>query len=323
MNEKQPATIGCSPYSGECGLPGLTKRVPGRCYVCNGHCASSVRQGRYEYEVCEDCVTAQISPVPSDAELQHFYDRYHGSAEEGGSYIAFESRMLADFPWKVKMVRQVASPLSPGGQIRLLDVGCGKGYFLKEAASAGLEAIGIDLSKSAVTFARNSLGVKAENGHLEAKATDQWCEAFDVATLWASIEHLPHPLTVLKAIRRCLRPGGLLFCDTGLGGLPEEKGLAGYNQWYDAPEHLFVFSGPGLRTLLERAGFEVIHVDYNAERSRVRRIIRYVRHAALCRLSLWILRPLLGRAAFLTMKRSAKWPIGRLMLMIARRPDAS
>ncbi|MDF2458161.1 MAG: putative 3-demethylubiquinone-9 3-O-methyltransferase [Nitrospira sp.] len=323
MNAKHSPAIGCSSCAEQCSPPGFTTRATGHCYVCNGRCASSVRQGRYEYEVCEDCLTAQITPVPSDEELQDFYERYHGSAEEGGSYIAFESRMQADFPWKLKMVRQVTSAPAAGRRIRLLDVGCGKGYFLKEAASAGFEAVGIDLSTSAVAFARESLGVNAESGHLEAKANAQWCEAFDVVTLWASIEHLPHPLTVLKAIRRCLRPGGLLFCDTGLGGLPEENGLAGYNQWFDAPEHLFVFSGPGLRTLLERAGFEVIHVDYNAERSRIRRIIRYLRHVAVCRFSLWILRPLLGRAAFLSMKRSAKWPIGRLTLMIARRRDDS
>jgi SAM-dependent methyltransferase len=309
-----------SAYAERCVTQAPPTRIPRRCYICNGRCTSSVQQGQYEYETCEDCLTAQLTLIPSEENLRDFYDRYHRTAEDGGSYIAFESRMQADFPWKVKMVRQVASAKSPGGQIRLLDVGCGKGYFLKEAASAGFEAMGIDISRSAVTFARDTLGVKAESGQLDLKASGEWSGVFDVATLWASIEHLSDPLTVLKAIRRCLRPGGLLFCDTGLGGLPAENGLAGHNQWYDAPEHLFVFSGSGLRTLLEKAGFEVIRADFNADRSPLRRIIRYMRHAAVCRLSLWIFRPLLGRAGFLTMRRSTKWPIGRLMLMIARRP---
>jgi SAM-dependent methyltransferase len=292
-----------------------------QCYICNGNCIKTVKQGPYEYKTCQTCLTAHLTSVLSDDELQAFYDRYHQSAENGGNYSAFESRMQADFPWKLHLVQQAVSAKSSVRKIRLLDVGCGKGYFLKEAASAGLDAMGIDLSKSAVTFARESLGVKAESGHLETDAPDHWSQAFDVATFWASIEHLPDPLTVLKAIRRCLRPGGVLLCDTGLGGLPAEQRLAGYTQWYDAPEHIFVFSGRGLRTLLERAGFEVVHADYNAERSRVRRAIRYVRYEAVCRLSYWIFRPLLGQAGFLTMKRSAKWPIGRLMLMIARKRD--
>lgn len=292
------------------------------CYICEGDCRPGVRQGGYLYRICETCATAQLSPIPTEDEVQEFYDRYHSSPEQGGSYAAFESRMQADFPTKVRLVRRFAASGTADARIQLLDVGCGKGYFLNQAGLDGLEGTGIDLSRSAVKFARETLHVDARAGRIEKDAPPEWQGAFDAVTFWASIEHLRDPLSVLQAIWRCLKPGGILLCDTGLGAAPWEGRLAGYSQWYDAPEHIFVFSRTGLLTLLSRAGFDVVHADDNSERNRFRRVLRSVRHAAVCQLSSCLFRPLLGRAGFQAMKTTAKWPIGRLLFVAARKRRA-
>ena len=44
-----------------------------------------------------------------------------------------------------------------GQTLRLLDVGCGKGFFVKQAISSGFEAEGMDLSSSAIEFAVNGV----------------------------------------------------------------------------------------------------------------------------------------------------------------------
>ena len=289
-----------------------------RCYICSAQSRPGVKQGGYSYFTCEQCRSSQLDPVPTDDEVQEFYDRYHSSPEQGGSYAEFEWRMQADFPFKVGLVLKFAASATSDSRIRLLDVGCGKGYFLKEAGLAGVEGAGIDLSRSAVKSARELLDVDARAGRIEKDAPREWHSAFDIATFWASIEHLRDPLPVLDAIERCLKPGGVLLCDTGLGAAPWEGGLAGYSQWYDAPEHIFVFSRQGLLSLLNRAGFEVIRVDDNSERNLIRRVVRYVRHAAICQTSSCF-RPLLGPAGFKAMQQTAKWPIGRVLLVAARK----
>jgi SAM-dependent methyltransferase len=227
--------------------------------------------------------------------------------------------MQADFPFKAKLAQRFAADTASGGSPRLLDVGCGKGYFLKEAARTGMKASGIDLSRSAVKFAGEVLGVDARAGHIEKDAPSEWKNAFDVATFWAAIEHLRDPLAVLQAILQCLKPGGVLLCDTGLGAARWENMLAGYNQWHDAPQHIFVFSREGLLSLLDKAGFEVIQVDTNSERNLIRGIVRSIRHALVCQTSFSIFRLLLGHAGFQAMKQTAKWPIGRLLLVAARK----
>ena len=284
------------------------------CYICGGECVKDVIHGSYIYWKCRDCFTSQVLPQPSEQELYEFYNRYHLCTESGGVYDEVEDRMKADFPFKANLLRRHMKKFVP----RLLDVGCGKGYFVHTALKNGFDAEGIDISQSAVDYAVNSLGVKARAGKIDECLTE-WHETFDAITFWATIEHIAKPLEALHAIYNCLKPGGILLCDTGLGNAPYEKFLPGHSQWYDAPQHLFVFSRQGMVTLLEKAGFTVLFTDTNSERSSTRRYIKALRHTLLCLLGFGIFCPILGRAGFLKVREEAKWPIGRLMMVIAQK----
>ena len=136
-------------------------------------------------------------------------------------------------------------------------------------------------------------------------------------------EHLRDPVSVIQAIHDCLKPGGVLLCDTGLGHIVWERFLPGHSQWYDAPQHLFVFSEDGLVSLLEKCGFSIIHFDANFERSWMRRWVRWFRHFLICFVGWVFLGPLLGRRGLQNMRREAKWPLGRLMSVVAQKKVAT
>jgi len=286
-----------------------------KCYVCGGRCEKDVIHGAYVYWKCTDCFTSQVLPQPSETELRQYYDSFHLSETAGGVYDEVEDRMKEDFPAKTSKV--FAHALS--GHLRLLDVGCGKGFFVKAALNAGVLAEGIDISRTGVEYAVRTLGVRATLGRIEDQ--QQWREAFDVVTFWATVEHLVDPLSILRVIHDVLKPGGFIFCDTGLGNCAFEHFLPGHNQWYDAPQHVFVFSRGGLVTLLEKAGFEIIDVDTNYDRSSLRRYVRWIRHSALCLMGGLILIPLLGTRGFRKMRQEAKWPIGRLISVVAQKME--
>lgn len=283
------------------------------CYICRETCEIEVVHGTYNYWKCSNCFTSQVLPQLSHAELKEYYDSFHLNKMAGGVYDDYEDRMQADFPAKIDIALRYNSLKN----FRLLDVGCGKGYFVKAALERGISAEGIDVSHSGVEYAVNVLGVKAKEGLLEENISDEWQEAFDIVTFWATIEHLINPLSVLEAIHKTLKPGGLIMLDTGLGNVYWEKFLPGHSQWYDAPQHMFVFSEKGLIELLNRAGFKVIHVDNNFERSLLRRWVRWLRHMALCLGGALFISPLLGKQAKIKMKQESKWPIGRLIKIIA------
>jgi SAM-dependent methyltransferase len=289
-----------------------------RCRVCGGKCDKDVVQGIYSYWKCTNCFTAQLLPQPNDDKLREYYDLFHLPDDAGGVYDEVEARMQADFPAKVDMALKYGHSEHP----RLLDVGCGKGFFIKAAEDRGIRAEGIDVSQSGVTYARDVLGVKAKVGRIEEQE-DVWRDAFDVVTLWATIEHLADPASVLRAIHHCLKPGGTLLCDTGLGHVFSEMFLPGHSQWYDAPQHLFVFSERGLSTLMEASGFRVVRADANFDRTLFRRWIRLCRHTALCFVGFLAISPLLGKRGLIKMRQESKWPIGRLLSVVAQKRESS
>lgn len=289
------------------------------CYICGRTCSKDVIFANYIYWKCSNCFTSQVLPQPSSENLQVYYDRFHLSEHVGGVYDDVEDRMKADFPTKVKMVMDYAKAANP----RLLDVGCGKGFFVKAAVDSNIRAEGIDLSRSGIEYAVNTLGVKATTGRIQDCNIKGWKESFDVVTLWATIEHLRDPISVIQAIHDCLKPGGVLLCDTGLGHIVWERFLPGHSQWYDAPQHLFVFSEDGLVSLLEKCGFSIIHFDANFERSWMRRWVRWFRHFLICFVGWAFLGPLLGRRGLQNMRREAKWPLGRLMSVVAQKKVAT
>lgn len=287
-----------------------------KCLICDGQLVKSVRSNLYQYYICNYCNTSQLIPFPSQEELDTLYNKFHLTDEEGGNYDWIEDRIKSDFPKKIELVKKNTNSTAP----KLLDVGCGKGFFIEGCIKNKINAIGIDVSKSGVYYATNVLKVNAEqNDIVNFSKRIENHNSYDVITLWATIEHLPNPQDVFKAIYTCLKPGGLFFIDTGLGNDRFEKFLSGHSQWYDAPQHLFVYSVEGLKLLLRNSGFNILNLDKNFERNYLRRIIKFVRHLIICVGSFIILRPILGKKGFTAMQKESKWPIGKLLQITAKK----
>jgi len=273
-----------------------------------------VKSNFYQYYTCTNCYTSQLLPFPTKLELEKLYNQFHLSEEEGGSYDWVEERMKADFLPKIILIKRYKKNTS----IRLLDVGCGKGYFIKECQKHNIFATGLDISDSGIQHAKNSLKVDARQMDVVSFSQDPVNQNnYDVITLWATIEHLPNPKEVLDSIFSCLKPGGLFFLDTGLGNDVFEKFLLGHSQWYDAPQHIFVYSIDGLKILFEQVGFKILKIDKNFERNYVRRLIKYIRHLYLCLVPYILLRVILGKKGFGSLQQESKWPLGKLLQIIA------
>jgi SAM-dependent methyltransferase len=283
------------------------------CPLCGGSGRPHFQAGEHRFYKCGNCHSGFVAPTPDDEFLTTFYSRYHLSFSDGGGYELREARMEADFPAKADLVRVIAGNES----MRLLDVGCGKGFFVKACRDTGIDAVGIDLSDNAIRHATEVLQVPAYCGLIEDMTEE--LGQFDAVTLWATIEHLPRPIETLKAIRNVLKPGGVIFADTGIADDLLERSLPGVTQWYDPPQHLFVFSEAGMRAAMKAAGFDVIHVDRCFERSTLRRYARMVRAGATS----------LGLKAVMAIFRIkrplpfefTRYPLGNLILCAARRID--
>jgi 2-polyprenyl-3-methyl-5-hydroxy-6-metoxy-1,4-benzoquinol methylase len=139
---------------------------------------------------------------------------------------------------------------------RLLEAGCGAGFFLAAAARAGWQVTGIELSDEAARFAAGQLGLDIRQQPVEHAAIEPG--SFDAAAMFDVIEHLFEPRAVLQAIARSLAPDGALVISTP--NLDSASRLLLGMDWavLSPLEHTYYFTEHTLRRLLEATGFDRI-----------------------------------------------------------------
>nr|WP_246032151.1 class I SAM-dependent methyltransferase [Leptospira fluminis] len=102
---------------------------------------------------------------------------------------------------------------SPSG--RILDVGCGLGFFIRKIRQErpGWDAVGYEISEEAVRFAKEkNLLTNVYSGVVQESDLPE--ESFDIITLWDVIEHIPNPQSLLEYLHSLLKPGGFIFIET-------------------------------------------------------------------------------------------------------------
>jgi SAM-dependent methyltransferase len=139
---------------------------------------------------------------------------------------------------------------------RLLDIGCGVGYFLEEAGALGWTPYGTEYGEHAVELAR------AKGFHVVDAATsnaESWVEpgTFDVVTAFEVLEHVVDPALEVALIARALRPGGVFYCTTPNFAALSRRLLRSRWSVIDYPEHLNYFTTRTLTHLLMARGFTV------------------------------------------------------------------
>lgn len=182
-----------------------------------------------------------------------------GLNDQDGELTARSSRILEAFQAEI-----IRTTFPPRGALRLLEIGCGSGIYLRYAAeqNLSLRALGLELQPAVADMARTNLRAwglegraKVETADIRNKMPD---EAFDIATLYNNIYYfrVEERIALLRHIVSFLKPGGFLLLTTccqggslgaealnlwgaatrGAGRLPSEDELvrqlreAGYNK---------------------------------------------------------------------------------------------
>jgi SAM-dependent methyltransferase len=125
----------------------------------------------------------------------------------------------------------------------------------------GWHTTGIDLNEGALDVARLN-GLHVTRGTLEECNFEN--NSFDVVHLGDLIEHVRSPRSLLKEIRRILRPGGMVVIATPNANSGFSKYSLAFSRFTgmswahsQAPYHLYEYRPDTLVKLLERSGFEI------------------------------------------------------------------
>jgi 2-polyprenyl-3-methyl-5-hydroxy-6-metoxy-1,4-benzoquinol methylase len=201
------------------------------------------------------------------AECDHVYSSWTGGQDYDGYFSAEPiDPTAAQRFWDeqhANMYDDFIARFMAGRRGRLLDVGCGLGYFVRRAAAVeGWSADGYEISPEAVAFARERLGLATVHcGKVEA--SDFAPGSFDIITLWDVIEHIPDPDPLLSYLCSLLTPDGLLCMHTPNAAiqLPKARlkrlvrGMRPGFHYLEAKDHVNLYKVSTLRRVLERNGF--------------------------------------------------------------------
>ena len=199
-----------------------------------------------------------------DQERTHYWDGTVGERDEGGPHEPDFSRIWSDMKRLVFAdTLSLISRHAPGR--RLLDVGCGPGYFVEHARASGLLAQGIEPGRPACLAANRRLGDDAVKEGL--LTVDSYAPgSFDAVTLLNVLEHVVQPKSLLELVARILRPSGVAIIRVPnvsfhLPLAHVRRRVDPRRSWYlGARDHVNQFSVASLRYVLGESGFASVRV---------------------------------------------------------------
>jgi 2-polyprenyl-3-methyl-5-hydroxy-6-metoxy-1,4-benzoquinol methylase len=241
--------------------------------------------GKWNLNKCEnpDCRLFWLDPMPSIEDIGKVYKSYYTHTEMGPTIIPFFNPLVKGylnvkydyysdsitffekilgsllylFPTEKTEVDFSVMYLHSKMRGKLLDVGCGNGWFLKKMKNLKWDVMGVDFDSAAVDFC-TSQGLDVKFGSLQSQNYPE--NHFDVITINHVIEHVHDPLELVKECKRILKKNGLLIIETPNTQSWLHKYVFKEN-WFplEPPRHLLIFNPKNLENLVRKAGFENIN----------------------------------------------------------------
>ncbi len=138
---------------------------------------------------------------------------------------------------------------------RLLEVGCGRGTFLRHTQGRVREAAGLELNREAIADKVTDWPVLCMDIASLAAAKPA---SYDVVCSYQVLEHVVDPAGFLRDCLACLRPGGRLIVSTPD---PENDILRAREDAFDLPpHHMNHFTLDSYRRIAELLGVRLLNV---------------------------------------------------------------
>lgn len=247
------------------------EKAPDNCILCEeARREVLIRKGGWTVLKCAGCGLGFLDPRPGADELQGLYAAEYFQEQYDRGLLPDSPEMKRRLSQETHRVRFFRHLKKTG---RVLDIGCGMGYFLQACRLQGYEVEGMDISADSAAYMQTVLQIRVRTG--TAASIDYAGDSFDVITMWHFLEHTPDPRVYLEKARKWLKPSGLLVLDVpNYDGTDARKTWSAWKGW-QLPYHLFHFTPATIGGLLERSGFRVIRKkDYLSEymKERIERI---------------------------------------------------
>jgi len=264
-----------------------------------------IRKDQWTVLRCKGCGLGVLDPHPDQRELGDLYqnsyleDLYGVGLDVGSSEI---HRRLSHETHRIRFFRRAKR------SGRILDIGCGMGYFLAACRDWGYDVEGMDISADSATYVRDHLKIPVAIGTLEE--IDYPSASFDIITMWHFLEHARDPRVYLQKTQKWLKPGGLLVVDVpNYTATDARYAWQNWKGWH-LPFHLYHFTPETLCGLLAKYGFRTIRRKSYLSESVKERLERIMVPTAIARL---VARCYSGHSYAVVARKSGKTGGGRAL----------
>lgn len=205
------------------------------------------RRRHYRIIRCNRCGLVRSNPIFDSTKITQLYER-------SGFTYGDESRNLARA--YLRAANSIIRSLKKNA--RIIDVGCGNGFYLSALQQMGFQNIaGIEPSRDAIAKAPDNIRHTILPTMFEATTLPP--NTCNLVTFFHVLDHILQPDTFLANCRTLLKPGGYIHGVThDISALPhrifKERSVA-----YDI-QHIYLFAPQTIRQLLEQVGFQKISV---------------------------------------------------------------
>jgi O-antigen chain-terminating methyltransferase len=177
-------------------------------------------------------------------------------------YLAFENACRGDeediaAQLRADYLETVQAALAQSGEDGVLDIGCGRGEWLRVLGEAGIEASGIDLSPVMAEHCRGQ-GLDVVVGDAVQALAELPAESRTVVSGFHIIEHLPFAVLyrLFEEVARVLRPDGVFIFETP----NPENVLVGSHTFYHDATHSNPLTPTATSFLAEYHGFHPVEI---------------------------------------------------------------
>lgn len=194
---------------------------------------------------CGECGMVFSSANPTLRELEEYYKGYGRN-----DYLS---------PITIKRYHEILDQFESVRKTnRLLDVGCGIGYFLDVAKERGWEVYGTEFTDKAIEICE-SKGIKMHKGPLNPSNYN--LESFDVITSFEVIEHINTPNLEVSNISKLLRKEGLFYITTPNFNSTLRYYLGPKYNVIGWPEHLSYYTPSTIENLMKRHSLKKVFIQ--------------------------------------------------------------
>jgi 2-polyprenyl-3-methyl-5-hydroxy-6-metoxy-1,4-benzoquinol methylase len=212
---------------------------------------------RQEFGVrkCNVCEVAVTAPQPAQTDIGDYYrsDEYISHSNVRKGLINKMYHVIRSISLKNKY-KLIAKHKRKG---KLLDIGCGTGYFPNFMQHTGWDVTGIEPDKSARSFAQSHFGLTV---YPEDELNQLPNAQFDLITMWHVLEHVYQPHQRLVAVHNLLKKDGIAVIAVPNHDAWDAKHYGPFWAAWDVPRHLYHFNKKSLLFIAEKVGFQCLNI---------------------------------------------------------------